>query len=285
MKQFWANQSDDPYTLKKISEKDILKTEKKLGVKLPQEYKNLVLEQNGGYLECNAFPTDRPTSWAEDHIQFDHLLGIGKKEGILESDYLIKEWELPKDIILISGDGHTWVALDYRNTTENPPVHFFDLETEEDFKLADSFNEFISKLYIDESDDNEPDLEGLDPEEYEIAYISSDDPDAITRDEVNRIFEKDNQELFSNLKLFPIENYDDLIWLLKKIETHTKSTNDVDGALELGLVLDTVATYKKNLILENKESLETFKNIISNLNRLNDSDVEIIINQLEDFIE
>ncbi|MBB6602803.1 SMI1/KNR4 family protein [Bacillus pumilus] len=285
MKQFWANQSDDPYTLKKISEKDILKTEKKLGVKLPQEYKNLVLEQNGGYLECNAFPTDRPTSWAEDHIQFDHLLGIGKKEGILESDYLIKEWELPKDIILISGDGHSWVALDYRNTTENPPVHFFDLEMEEDFKLADSFNEFISKLYIDESDDSEPDLEGLDPDDYELTYISPDDPDAITKDEVNRIFEKNNEELFTNLKLFPIQNYDDLIWLLKKIETHTNSTNDVDGALELGLVLDTVATYKKNLILENKESLETFKNIISNLNRLNDSDVEIIINQLEDFIE
>ncbi|MCW4680088.1 SMI1/KNR4 family protein [Bacillus pumilus] len=285
MKQFWANQSDDPYTLKKISEKDILKTEKKLGVKLPQEYKNLVLEQNGGYLECNAFPTDRPTSWAEDHIQFDHLLGIGKKEGILESDYLIKEWELPKDIILISGDGHSWVALDYRNTTENPPVHFFDLEMEEDFKIADSFNEFISKLYIDESDDSEPDLEGLDPEDYELTYISSDDPDAITKDEVNRIFEKNNEELFSNLKLFPIQNYDDLIWLLKKIETHTNSTNDVDGALELGLVLDTVATYKKNLILENKESLETFKSIISNLNRLNDSDVEIIVNQLEDFIE
>ncbi|MFP3809573.1 SMI1/KNR4 family protein [Bacillus sp. SIMBA_005] len=285
MKKFWANQSDDPYTLKKISEKDIMKTEKKLGVKLPQEYKNLVLEQNGGYLECNAFPTDKPTSWAEDHIQFDHLLGIGKKEGILESDYLIKEWELPKDIILISGDGHSWVALDYRNTTENPPVHFFDLEMEEDFKLADSFNEFISKLYIDESDDSEPDLEGLDPEDYELKYISPDDADAITKDEVNRIFEKNNEELFSNLKLFPIQNYDDLIWLLKKLETHTNSTNDVDGALELGLVLDTVATYKKNLILENKESLETFKNIISNLNRLNDSDVEIIINQLEDFIE
>lgn len=285
MKQFWANESDDPYTLKKISEKDILKTEKKLGVKLPQEYKNLVLEQNGGYLEWNAFPTDRPTSWAEDHIQFDHLLGIGKKEGILESDYLIKEWELPKNIILISGDGHSWVALDYRNTTENPPVHFFDLEMEKDFKLADSFSEFISKLYIDESDDIEPDLEGLDAEDYEINYISPDDPNAITRDEVKRIFEKDKAELFSNLKLFPIQNYDDLIWLLKKIETHTKSTNDVDGALELGLVLYTVATYKKNLILENKESLETFKNIISNLNRLNDSDVEIIINQLEDFIE
>ncbi|WP_144468645.1 SMI1/KNR4 family protein [Bacillus pumilus] len=285
MKQFWANQSDDPYTLKKISEKDIMKTEKKLGVKLPQEYKNLVLEQNGGYLECNAFPTDKPISWAEDYIQFDHLLGIGKKEGILESDYLIKEWELPKDIILISGDGHSWVALDYRNTTENPPVHFFYLEMEEDFKLADSFNEFISKLYIDESDDSEPDLEGLDPEDYELKYISPDDADAITKDEVNRIFEKNNEELFSNLKLFPIQNYDDLIWLLKKIETHTKSTNDVNGALELGLVLYTVATYKKNLILENKESLETFKNIISNLNRLNDSDVEIIINQLEDFIE
>lgn len=156
---------------------------------------------------------------------------------------------------------------------------------EKDFKLANSFSEFISKLYIDESNDIEPDLEGLHPEDYEITYISPDNPNAITRDEVNRIFETDDEELFSNLKLFPIQNYDDLIWLLIKIETHTKSVNDVVGAMELRLVLDTVATYKKKLILENKVSLETFKNIISNLNRLNDSDSEIIINQLEDFIE
>lgn len=81
MKQFWTYKSDDPYTLKKVSEKDILKTEKKLGVKFPQEYKKLVLEKNGGCLECNAFPTDKPTAWAEDHIKFDHLLGIEKKKG------------------------------------------------------------------------------------------------------------------------------------------------------------------------------------------------------------
>lgn len=146
----WKTESEDPYVLQKINEKAILKAEKELGVNLPESYKKLVLLQNGGFIKYNAFPTDRPTSWAKDHIQFDYLLGIGKEDGILESADLIEEWELPDGLVLLHGDGHTWIALDYREVKENPPVHYFDLEDEEDFRLADSFDEFIAKLYTEE---------------------------------------------------------------------------------------------------------------------------------------
>lgn len=38
----------------------------------------------------------------------------------------------------------------YRETKEHPPIHYFDLELEVDFKLADTFDEFVEKLYTAE---------------------------------------------------------------------------------------------------------------------------------------
>jgi hypothetical protein len=77
-------------------------------------------------INFNAFPTRRPTPWAEDHIQADHLLGIGKDIGILDSEYLIQEWGLPNNQILICGDGHSWITMDFREKNEDPPIHYFD---------------------------------------------------------------------------------------------------------------------------------------------------------------
>lgn len=150
MKSFWDKDIESEETFKKINEKGIAKAEKKLGVILPDTYKKLILEQNGGYTLHNAFPTNQPNGWAEDHVSFDHLRGIAKGEGIMDSDYLIEEWELPEGLVLICGDGHTWIALDYRETKEHPPVHYFDLEYETDFKLADSFDELLAGHYTAE---------------------------------------------------------------------------------------------------------------------------------------
>ncbi|CAM5462042.1 hypothetical protein BSAF29S_04213 [Bacillus safensis subsp. safensis] len=167
MKSFWEIDDEGYYTLKKITAEEVAKAEKKLGITLPDTYKKLILEQNGGYIVHNAFPTTHSNSWAEDHIQFNHLLGIAEGEGIMDSAYLMKEWELPEGLVLINGDGHTWVAMDYRKTKENPAIHYFDVEMEEDFKLADSFDEFIQGLYTAEYTDEEA-AEG----EYELARSS-----------------------------------------------------------------------------------------------------------------
>ncbi|MFE4239839.1 SMI1/KNR4 family protein [Peribacillus butanolivorans] len=56
------------------------------------------------------------------------------------------KWDLPKGLILLCGDGHSWVALDYRNTKSDPPVIFIDTETDELIKLANNFAAFLENF-------------------------------------------------------------------------------------------------------------------------------------------
>lgn len=133
----------------KLTDDMVTNAEKKLGVKLPNSYIELCKIQNGGYITYNAFPTSVPTGWADDHVSVEYINGIDD-EGILSSSYYIEEWELPKDILLICGDGHSWIAMDYRHTKEEPPIIFVDLEWGEDIfilKLAPNFKTFLDGLY------------------------------------------------------------------------------------------------------------------------------------------
>ncbi|MCY8353377.1 SMI1/KNR4 family protein [Bacillus haynesii] len=281
MKNFWKYEDEDPYTLKSVSKRGILKAEKKLGVKLPEEYKALILEQNGGYINFNAFPSERPTSWAKDHVQFDYLLGLGKKEGILESKAFIKEWGLPDNLILIHGDGHTWIALDYRETKENPPVHYFDSEFEENFKLADSFGEFLSKLYTDDSidDDGCEHIEGIHPENADIPYVYPED--AITKEEAEQILTENSAADLHQILYYPIEGLDDLNWLLTKIKESSLTAN-IDNGVELAIVLESIISHHKDLTLDNEQTRRLVLDIAAILKNLNDSDIDILLLQIKD---
>ncbi|MCM3791516.1 SMI1/KNR4 family protein [Domibacillus indicus] len=144
-KMIWAKDEDD-LTLQPLTEEMIRYAEKELDVTLPEAYINMLKEKNGGYMEPASYPTKVPTSWADDHIQIDYMKGIGEAEGILESFYLIEEWDLPDRVVLLSGDGHTWIALDYRNTDQEPPVIYIDTEDEQIFQLAPNFAAFVDGL-------------------------------------------------------------------------------------------------------------------------------------------
>jgi hypothetical protein len=150
MKEIWQNEDDEYYKLKPLTEKIVEQAERMLQVKLPKSYLNLLKQQNGGTIIYNAFPTNVPTSWAEDHIHIDHILGVSEEGGILQSEYLIQEWGLPKDIILFSGDGHSWIAFDYRHTKEESPIIYIDTEFEKIIELAPNFITFINGLYNEE---------------------------------------------------------------------------------------------------------------------------------------
>lgn len=143
----WAE--DDYLKLAPINDELIKKAEEALNVKLPESYINLLKEQNGGTLRPDVHPTSKPNSWADDHVNVSGLYGISFDENessILESRYLIREWEMPENIVLLSGDEHTWIALDYRNVAENPPVIFIDNEFEEIIELAPNFESFLQNL-------------------------------------------------------------------------------------------------------------------------------------------
>lgn len=148
---FWK--SDDHGVQLPLTEAAVKEAELELGVSLPASLLALLREQNGGQVAArwNAFPTPVPTSWSDDHVPFDDLMGIGRRErttSLLDTPYLVEEWELPSPIVLMSGDGHCWIALDYRvcGRRGDPAVVWFETDAGVEVVLATGFETFVEGL-------------------------------------------------------------------------------------------------------------------------------------------
>ena len=66
----------------------------------------------------------------------------------MESDNMIEEWGLPEKQVLLAGDGHWWITLDYRQG-KIPSIRWIDCEKNEDIHITDSFNDFINGLEVE----------------------------------------------------------------------------------------------------------------------------------------
>ena len=133
----------------------ITKAEDLLGVKLPSELIELLTIQNGGYTKGFAYPMSHPTSWAENHVPLAELFGIVDEsfdtaQNILLTAYMTEEWGLPEKQVLLCGDGHWWITLDYRKR-EVPIVSWIDTEVGQDIQIANCFKAFLDGLVSDET--------------------------------------------------------------------------------------------------------------------------------------
>ncbi len=63
-------------------------------------------------------------------------------------NYRINEWNLPKGIVLLDGEGHTWIALEYEQITENPPVLYLVSGSGQHINIADNFADFSQKMVL-----------------------------------------------------------------------------------------------------------------------------------------
>jgi hypothetical protein len=144
---FWDAKSD--YLVQPpLTEEALRETERELGVALPEAYVTLLRQQNGGVVSdaYSAFPMSEPTGWAPDHVAFGDMMGIGRDfETIGSSTYWAAEWELPSPVVMLTGEGHWWIALDYRAGGE-PSVVWLDSERDEDIQLAPCFRAFVEGL-------------------------------------------------------------------------------------------------------------------------------------------
>jgi SMI1-KNR4 cell-wall len=167
---FWSADNDDKPVLTQAM---VAFAEKSLNVKLPQMLINLLMIQNGGYTNGFAFPMMQQTSWSANHIPLFELFGIITEksiedwknswdeerlinfyvedksieivQNILDTHYMTKEWGLPEKQVLLTGEGHWWITLDYRKS-DVPSVRWIDVECDEDLHVANSFEEFINGL-------------------------------------------------------------------------------------------------------------------------------------------
>jgi len=156
-REFWGT---DYYRNPRLTDAMVAEAQEILGVTLPGELIILLRVQNGGYTRGFVFPTDTPTSWAEDHVALNELFGIGSKEGptgshnLLDTAYMTDQWGLPPKQVLLAGDGHWWITLDYRQRSV-PSVAWIDVEVGQDLQLAPTFDEFLTGLLLADAVDEE----------------------------------------------------------------------------------------------------------------------------------
>lgn len=255
MVKIWSN-NPDTYKLKKLEELEIKNAEKFFGITLPKEYIEILKDQNGGEIIYNSFPSPKPTAWDEHSGYIDHILGIGKDPGILDTPYYLQEWGMPKNIILISGDGSEWIALDYRNTKINPSVIYINNDNNNKIiTVADSFSEFISILNTQEN------IGSSLLELYEAPQISQQEVEQFIK-------ENNNGELILAISLIAQDieemNHIGLNWYTDKLIqlSHHNDSNIRIAVIEASIDLE--------YLLE-KEILKEIINILKN-----DSDIDVL---------
>ena len=161
---FWE---DSAYALKEYvsetpSDELIASVEQELGYKLPASYIWLMKQHNGGIPVNTCFPTDKPTSWAGDHVAITGIFGIGREKtyslcGEFGSQFMIEEWEYPAIGVAICdcpSAGHDMIFLDYRACGQQGEPKVVHIDQEWDYEitpLADSFEDFIRGL-VNEDD-------------------------------------------------------------------------------------------------------------------------------------
>lgn len=146
--KFW---SDNFYDHPRLTDEMVIEIEKMLGLRLPAEYIDLLRIQNGGYTLGFGHPMSVETTWSENHVPLNDLNGVVLDEDIqtalnlCDNEYLCEEWGLPPRQVLLSGDGHYWITLDYRDS-DSPSVSWIDTECDEDIPIAPTFAAFLKGL-------------------------------------------------------------------------------------------------------------------------------------------
>ena len=249
--RFWNFEVMDPYELVSLTPTMVDKAEEKFNVTFPARYLELLQEQNGGSLYLNKFPI---ADFEEGSIDVDYLWGIGKsgKQGIYVTSYLIKEWGLPKNLVLLNGDGNFWIGLDYRQNPQEPGVVYLESDSDVEITLAPSFEEFVSRLYREEGSDE------LDMSLFE------DDKTEFTQEEAEQAF-ADNIVLPISLALFHLTKVEtDIDWFLNQAG---KLLNNKDSTI----VMETEVTMMQILLNQPEQftplHLQNIKKMMASLKK------------------
>ena len=168
---FWNDNdySVNHYMMKKPTEEDILKIEKKLGYTLPDSYKELMKLHNGGLLKKNCYVMKDSKTWAPDHIILEGIIGLGDEityslGGVLGTKYMVEDLGYPDIGVCICDTPAGYqeiIMLDYRKCGKDGEPEVVHVDHDFNYKItfvAKNFETFIKGLqseshFIDEDEE------------------------------------------------------------------------------------------------------------------------------------
>lgn len=149
----------------KITEAEITNLEKSFGIRLPAEYKEFLLANNGAYVKPNEFSFQ--TENGEDYSCLSWLYGIqkGDDDDVIEANRF-RAGRFPDGFLAIGTDpGGNAICISCKDDGSFGKIYFWDHEREADedegespdtvgntHLIADSFLQFLNSLTQSEVD-------------------------------------------------------------------------------------------------------------------------------------
>ena len=149
---------DDPSPYEQLTDAMLQTAESHLGVRLPSDYIAALRSKNGGsitgqyvLLPEQIIPEHLSRYLEHSYLGVSGINGIGSShQSIGQTPYMTEEWQLPSGLVLLDGDGHTWIAFDYRHSPLNPTIVFVESDSGDTLFIASTFTEFFSALVAHE---------------------------------------------------------------------------------------------------------------------------------------
>jgi hypothetical protein len=128
-----------PYLQPPLTDESIASAERQIGFTLPGEYVKLLRTQNGGYIRFSL-----------PNMVHSQIAGIGPNFPSLTRSHLrAAQGEVSfslEGLFPFDGDGHWHLCLDYRQDCTQPAVSYIDVECDHQFRIADSFLQYLERL-------------------------------------------------------------------------------------------------------------------------------------------
>ncbi|MCL7749378.1 SMI1/KNR4 family protein [Halalkalibacter alkaliphilus] len=130
-----------------VTNAQVAEVEQLLGISLPRKYVELMQEQNGGELAYRYVLFEDGDAAV---VPYFHELEMDRGVGL--SLIFVEECGLPDHLVLLTGDFHSWIALDYRNGRSEPAVLYITEDESgnglwQEHIIAENFDQFLGRLF------------------------------------------------------------------------------------------------------------------------------------------
>ncbi|MDR2109196.1 MAG: SMI1/KNR4 family protein [Coriobacteriales bacterium] len=162
---FWdvCDLSLQKYTGAPATDEMFAQTEKALGYRLPESYKQMMRRHNGGLLRCRSFPFPSASRYQPYKIHISGVMGVDPSKpyslcGEFGCRSMIGKWKYPAIGIAVCNcpsEIHNLVFLDYRYCGPAGEPGVVHIDQEDDYTvtcLAPNFEGFILGLEKDDND-------------------------------------------------------------------------------------------------------------------------------------
>ncbi|MEU8660589.1 SMI1/KNR4 family protein [Actinoplanes philippinensis] len=156
---FWEDSTYAEETYRGVypTEDLVSSVEAELGFRLPSSYVALMRMRNGGIPRDTCVPAPSRTTWADDHVALNAIMGIGREKecslaGSMGTRHYVEEWGYPEIGVYFAdcpSAGHDMIAFDYRDCGPEGEPRVVHVDQEVDYRitvLAPDFASFLQAL-------------------------------------------------------------------------------------------------------------------------------------------